>query len=149
MAPPLDYSLWKNDKDWLVTVAMLRAEDHPDNADVLDWIGRLFAFTFMTSTRILSMRGESSWPTYELWFSFHNDSEKRRFLNLVREDGYADPDDPDDGFNPPASLRDLPNLRPMALVFPKHQDAHISAVAEATMAKMMASGISGPWDIVN
>jgi len=82
-------------------------------------------------------------------FSFTDDNQKRRFLNLVRDDGYADPDDPDDGFSPPASLKDLPDLRPISLIFPKDQEAHIRAIAEPTMAKMMASGISAPWDSVN
>jgi hypothetical protein len=60
----------------------------------LDWIGRLFAFASVTNTRMLAVRGDPSWPTYELWFSFIDDNEKRRFINLVRDDRFADPSIP-------------------------------------------------------
>lgn len=149
MTVPFDSSPWKDDKNWLVTVAILGPSDDPDNAECLDWVGRLFAFASVTNTRTLAVRGDPSWPTYELWFSFINDNEKRRFINLVRDDGFADPDDPDDGFNPPGSLKDLPDLQPISLIFLEHQEARIRAIAETTMAKMMASGISAPQDVVN
>ena len=149
MTVPFDSSPWKDDKNWLVTVAILGPNDNPDNAECLDWIGRLFAFASVTNTRMLAVRGDPSWPTYELWFSFIDDNEKRRFINLVRDDGYADPDDPDDGLNPPGSLKDLPDLRPISFIFPKDQEAHVRAIAGATMVRMEASGISAPWDVVN
>lgn len=98
---------------------------------------------------MLAVRGDPSWPTYELWFSFINDNEKRRFVNLVRDDGFTDPDDPDDGFSPPGSLKDLPDLRPIGLIFPEDHEVHIRAIAETTMAKMMTGGLSAPWDSVN
>jgi hypothetical protein len=149
MTLPFDYSPWKDKKNWLVAVAVLGPSDDPDNVECLDWIGRLFAFASVTNARMLAVRGHPSWPTYELWFSFTDDNQKRRFLNLVRDDGYADPDDLDDGFSPPDSLNDLPDLRPASLIFAEDQEAHIRAIAETTMAKMMASGISAPWDSVN
>lgn len=71
------------------------------------------------------------------------------FVNLIRDDGYADLDDADDGLNPPESLKDLPDLRPIGLIFPDDQDAQIRAIAQTTMAKMIASGIPDPWNTVN
>ena len=71
------------------------------------------------------------------------------FVNPVRDDGYADPDDADDGFSSPESLKDLPDFRPIGLIFPDDQDAYIRAIAQTTMAKMMASVKPDPWETAN
>lgn len=135
-------SLWKDEKNWLVTVAMLGPEGDPGNKEYLDWIGRVFAFATVTNTRMLALRGDPFWPTYELWFSFISDNEKRRFINLVRDDGYADPDE---DLRPPVSLNDMSALRPFGEIFPKDQAAHICEVAEITFMDMIASGVAVPW----
>jgi hypothetical protein len=54
---------------------------------------------------------------------------------MVRDDAYADPDE-ENCFDPPVSLKDIADLRPIALVFPKDQCDHITAIAMQTMKSM-------------
>src|SRR5215469_14407501 len=84
---------WLDEKDWLVEVIRLpKDEDH--SAD-LDYIGKLLAFSLITDTRMIAQIGDPNedHPAYELWFSFTSPGDKQRFLDLVRQDGYADPDE--------------------------------------------------------
>src|SRR5215469_9170563 len=86
---------WMGETDWLVQVVMT-SEDDPDLDETLDFVGRLFAFALSTDTRMLAQLGGPDDPdegTYELWFSFKSDGHKQRFLQMVRDDGYVDPDD--------------------------------------------------------
>ena len=130
--------LWLNETDWLVDIVML-PNDWPEvNGESLDYIGRLFAFAAATDTRIVAQVGDPTVPTYELWFSFTGEEQKQRLLQMVRDDGYADPDDDDCFFLPP-TLGDLPDLRPIAEVFPKAQCDRITDVAAVTSATMAAA----------
>lgn len=123
---------WLNEKDWLVDIVGLFG---PFDQEQLDYIGRLFAFSLATDARFLAQIGDPEGPRYELWFSFNSDNQKQKFLQMVRDDGYADPDE-ETCFFAPSSLGDLPDLRPIAKVFPKAQCDHIMAVATATAAMM-------------
>jgi len=109
---------WTDERDWLVEVVLLPKDD-PEH----------------TNTRMLAVVGDPTLPTYELWFSFAGDTQKQAFLQMVRDDGYADPDE-EGCFDPPETLNDLADLRPIALVFPQNQRDHISALAVATMSSM-------------
>ena len=55
-------------------------------------------------------------------------------IGAQERDGYAG--HPDDGFSPPGGLKDLPDLRPICLIFPEDREAHIRAIASPTIAKM-------------
>lgn len=92
-------------------------------------------FATATDTRLLAQIGAPDGPTYELWFSFGSDGQKQKFLQMVRDDGYADPDD-EDCFFPPPNLEDLPGLRPIAQVFPKDHSDRIVDVATVTSVSM-------------
>ena len=127
--------------DWLVDIVMM-PEGDSERSESLAYIGRLFAFAIATDTRFLAAVGAPEIPTYELWFSFSSDKEKQRFLQMVREDGYADPDD-EACFNPPVNLKDeLAGVRPIAETFPKEQHDYIVAVAMTTAALMGIDPIS-------
>jgi hypothetical protein len=127
---------WMNETDWLVDVVGLPEDALPDDMEVsLDYIGRLFAFSVATDTRMLAQVGNPEMTTYELWFSFSSEKQKQEFLTLVRDDGYADPDEEACFFVPP-SFDDLADLRPIALVFSRHQSDHITAIALQTMISM-------------
>jgi hypothetical protein len=131
---------WNNEKDWLVEcITLLKDDDPEETKETLDYIGRLFAFAFATDTRMLAQSGgDSGSETYELWFSFISEERKSDFLRLIREDGYADPDD-DLSFNPPspAALKGLDDLRPIGSVFPPGQSNYIAQVGTL---KLMAMG---------
>ncbi len=123
---------WTNERDWLVEVVPLPdTEPEEEIAEVLAWIGRLFAFAMETNTRMLAQVGDPLTPVYELWFSFDTHESKQRFLRMVREDGYADPDE-EGSFEPPKSFDHLPKLRPIRHVFPKKESDMITAVAVVT-----------------
>lgn len=119
---------WTDEPDWLVAVCMLPngAENLPD----LDWIGRLFGFAQFTDTRMLALVGDPEMPTYELLFSFDSPQHRKEFLELVRIDGYADPDE-DATFSIP-TFDEIRSARPLALVFPKEQADLIMNIATAT-----------------
>ncbi|WP_109487497.1 hypothetical protein [Occallatibacter savannae] len=126
---------WKEETDWLVDVVMV-SDDEPKHSEInLNYIGRLFAFALATDTRMLAQLGDPEMNAYELWFSFRDGQSKTEFLNLVREDGYANPDD-EACFDPPVSMTDLEDLRPIAYVFPEAQAEHIQLVSLATMRAM-------------
>lgn len=129
-APP-----WLDETDWLVDVVMMTRGWAESNGESLDYIGRVSAFAAATDTRLLAQVSDPKGPTYELWFSFSGDGQKQKFLQMVRDDGYADPAD-EDCFFPPASLDELPGLRPIAQVFPKDQIDRIIDVAAATSMSM-------------
>ena len=120
---------WLDEKDWLVEVVMLPSDE--DCTSDLEYIGKLFAFSNFTNTRTLALVGDPDMPMYELWFSFTDELNKQQFLNLVREDGYADPDE-EATLKPPSSLNDLNDLRPLGRVFPKQDLDHIMTVAMIT-----------------
>jgi hypothetical protein len=124
---------WMHETDWLVDVVLLPNDKWTEES--LEYIGRLFAFAMSTDTRMLADVGDPEFPAYELWFSFNSDEQKQRFLQMVREDGYADPDE-DACFDPPPSLEDLASLRPIALIFPVAQTDQIMAIAGMTLASM-------------
>ncbi len=132
-------SYWTNERDWLVELVPLPdTEPEEEIAEVLAWVGRLFAFAMVTDTRMLAQMGDPLMPAYELWFSFDTEENKQRFLQMVREDGYANPDE-EGSFEPPRSLDDLPNLRPIRHVFPKKESDMITAVAVITHEKLEVS----------
>jgi len=80
---------------------------------------------------MLAQVGDPDMPIYELWFSFTDEANKQNFLELVREDGYADPDE-ETTLKPPSGLSDLPDLRPLSRVFPKKDLDQIMTVALVT-----------------
>ena len=108
-----------------------------DYAESLDYIGRLLAFAFVTNTRAVGQVGNNDqrFPAYELWFSFTSEENKSAFLDFVREDGYADPDE-EATLKPPPTLDDLPLLRPLNTVFSKAAMDHILAVQLLTVAAL-------------
>ena len=120
---------WLDEKDWLVEVIMLPSDE--DCTPDLEYIGKLFAFSNFTNTRMLAQVGDPDMPIYELWFSFTNEANKQKFLEFVREDGYANPDD-ETTLKPPSSLNDLTELRPLSHVFPKEDLDQITTVALVT-----------------
>lgn len=123
---------WKDETDWLVDVVMV-PDDEPKHSELnLDYIGRLFAFALATDTRMLAQVGDPLLNAYELWFSFKNQERKTEFLDLVRGDGYVDPDE-DCCFDPPASMDDLNDLRPIGYVFSVAHANHIQLVSLATI----------------
>jgi hypothetical protein len=111
------------------------SKDDSFDGPQLDYIGRLFAFAVATDTRLLAQVSGPGVTSYELWFSFNADGQKQKFLQMVRDDGYADPDDEDCLFVPD-TLEDLPELRPIERVFPKAQCDRIIAVATVTSVMM-------------
>jgi len=126
---------WLDEPDWLVAIAMLSSEEVVENdLEELNWIGRLFAFTQATDTWMLALVGDPDGPTYELLFSFSSDENKRRFLELVKLDGYADPLE-EGTFTVPdeAEIRDA---RPISHVFPQSQADYITQVALVTMIRL-------------
>lgn len=126
---------WEEEKEWLVEVVLLPAFDPDGLAENLDWIGKLLAFSMATETRMLAVVSDPDVPTYELWFSFSSQKQTQEFLQMVRDDGYADPDE-ENCFEPPNSLEVLADLRPIGEVFPKDQNDHITALALMTLNTM-------------
>jgi hypothetical protein len=126
---------WGEEKEWLVDVVMLPAFDPDSLAETLDSIGNFLAFSMATETRMLALVIDPDVPTYALWFSFSSQKQREEFLQMVRDDGYADPDE-EDCFYPPNSLEDLKDLRPIGEVFPKDQIDHIMALALMTSNSM-------------
>jgi hypothetical protein len=131
---------WLDEKDWLVEVITLpKGEDH-HSAD-LDYVGKLLAFSLITNTRMIAQIGDPNedYPAYELWFSFTSPENKQRFLDLVRQDGYADPDEEMTLKEPPV-LDDLPHLRPLSYVFPKDAMEQITNIAAMVQMSLGATG---------
>lgn len=123
---------WMDEKDWLVTVCMLPAEE--DNLQDLNWIGKLSGFAFTTNTRMLALVGDPDVPGYELLFAFDSAEHKRRFIQLVKDDGYADPEDENAFWVPaPEAVRDA---RPISEVFPEDEANYIERVGTATAEKL-------------
>jgi hypothetical protein len=128
---------WADECDWLVELVMLPAGESENNDVTLEWIGKLHAFAWGTNIRLLAQVGDPDVPTYELWFSFENEGDKRHFLQMVRNEGHADPDG--EGEFEPAdaeALSDLKNLRPVGLVFPKEDADKIRSHAVMTALGM-------------
>ena len=130
---------WLDEKDWLVEVIMLPKDE--DVSPDLEYIGKLLAFSLITNTRMIAQIGDPNedFPAYELWFSFTTPENKQRFLDLVRQDGYADPDEPTTLKEPPV-LEDLPHLRPLNYVFPKEVMEQITNIAVMVQMSMGATG---------
>ena len=74
---------WLEERDWLVTLAMVDLSDQQDRAECGEWIGYLFGYAFVTNTRCLALVGDPSMVTYELLFSFESPEQKRQFLKLA------------------------------------------------------------------
>jgi hypothetical protein len=129
---------WREEKEWLVNVVMLPAFDPDGLVQALDSIGNFLAFSMATETRMLALVIDPDVPTYELWFSFSSQKQREEFLQMVLDDGYADPDE-EYCFNPPNNLEDLKNLRPISEVFPKDQIDYIMALALMTLKSMESS----------
>jgi hypothetical protein len=129
---------WKAEKEWLIELVSLpESEGEENNLVTLNWVGRLAAFAFYTNVRILAQVGDPDLPTYELWFSFPDDVAKQQFLDLVREDAYADPEEEGSFVAPqPESFQELENLRPIASVFPKEHADLITGVAKVTLVAL-------------
>jgi hypothetical protein len=86
-------------------------------------------------TRMLAVVGDPQIPAYELWFSFTGQGQKQQFLQLIRDDGYADPDD-EHCLDAPDRLVDVFGLRPISEVFPEDQQEHILVLALMTLKCM-------------
>jgi hypothetical protein len=99
----------------------------------------VLAFSMATDTRMLALVSDPAVPTYELWFSFGSQEQKQEFLQMVRNDGYADPDE-ENCFDPPGNLEDLTDLRPISDVFPKDQSDHIRAVCVDAHVRICPAG---------
>jgi hypothetical protein len=130
---------WLDEKDWLVEVIMLPKDE--DLSTDLEYMGKLLAFSLITNTQMIAQIGNANEdiPAYELWFSFTSAGNKQRFLDLVRQDGYADPDEPTTLKEPPV-LEDLPHLRPLSYVFPKDVMEQITNIA---LMVQMSMGVTG------
>ena len=125
---------WAEERIWLVEVVMLEPDDGKYNLIVLNWIGRLAAFAFVTNVRMLAKVGDPDAPAYELWFSFESHKDKRAFLAFVKADGYSDPRDEGEFMTPEKeALAEMTRLRPWGKVFPADQVALITTVMAATM----------------
>lgn len=120
---------WLEEKDWLVAVVMLSGNEKHDAPD-LDWVGRLLAFAQVTDTRMLALVGDPEGPTYELLFSFSSELSKYHFLELVRIDGYADPDEENTFAVPTPDA--IAQARPIGMVFPEEQADYIVRIATMT-----------------
>jgi hypothetical protein len=125
---------WAEEKIWLVEIVLLDTEDGKYNLIVLNWIGRLAAFAFVTNARMLAQVGDPDVPAYELWFCFESHKDKRTFLEFVKADGYSDPREKTE-FTTPAkdALAEVKSLRPCGKVFPPKQVALITTVMAATV----------------
>ena len=125
---------WLDEKDWLVEVIMLPKDK---DLDGVEYIGKLLAFSLITNTRMIAQIGDPNedFPAYELWFSFTSPENKQRFLDLVRQDGYADPDEPTILKEPPV-LEELPHLRPLSYVFPKDIMEQVTNIALTVQMSM-------------
>ena len=111
---------WLDETDWLVTVCMLpEDDDEEETLTELNWIGRLFGFAQATNTRMLALIGDPDMPAYELLLSFDTPGNRQEFLELVRQDGYANPDE-EETFTVPTH-DEIKNARPIGLVFPEQQ----------------------------
>jgi hypothetical protein len=103
----------------------------------LQWIGLLYAISIYNSTRFLAVGDDGL--TYELWFSFDTEIHKKDFLDMIREDGYADPDGAG-AFSPPGSSgdvsSDLPRLRRWKDVFPPDQYQIIETVGLSNLERL-------------
>ena len=75
---------------------------------------------------------------YELWFSFPSEEDKAAFLNLVREDGYANAE----SIKPPATLDDLPLFRPLGRVFSEGAMARILAAVQLMTGESSAFSLA-------
>jgi hypothetical protein len=117
---------WLDEKNWLVEIIML-PKDEDLSAD-LEYMGKLLAFSLITNTQMIAKIGDPNEdiPAYELWFSFTSPENKQRFLDLVRQE--------------PPVLEDLPHLRPLSYVFPKHIVEHITNIA---LMVQMSIGVPG------
>jgi hypothetical protein len=132
-------ALWADEKDWLVEVVIV--EEGDEGYESLDYVGRLMGFAWVKNARVLAQVADTNpkFTAYELWFSFKFEANKIAFLNLVREDGYADPDE-EDTLTPPSSLDDLALLRPVSSVFPKEAMDRINAVQIDTVSRTGSAG---------
>ena len=118
---------WVDEPDWLVTIVMLPADESDENnLPDMNWVGKLFAFAQVTDTRMLALVGDPDVPTYELLFSFTSEENKHHFLELVRLDAYADPEE--NTFTVPVQS-EIREARPMGKVFPQDQAEYITRVA--------------------
>jgi hypothetical protein len=135
--------LWDNERNWVTENVPLSTdiEEEQDNLVTIEWIGRLLAFAELTNTRMLAMpsRDDDCIEWYELWFSFDNKEHRQEFLRLVKDDGYADPDEAE-SFKPPVGgFEQLRNLRPLSDVFDPDYSSLIRASAAITMGTFRRS----------
>jgi hypothetical protein len=123
---------WLDEPDWLVAIAML-PNDEPEESILpdLNWIGNLCAFAQVTNTRMLALVGDPDVPTYELLFSFTSEENKQHFLELVKLDGYADPEEENTFTVPERS--EIADARPVGMVFPENHTEYITRVATVTV----------------
>jgi hypothetical protein len=97
----------------------------------------LAGFAFVSNGRMLAKVGDLEMPAYELWFSFESDGDKQKFFELVRADGYANPEDEGE-FEPagPECLADLKRLRPWGQVFLEADVERITMMMTLTLVTM-------------
>lgn len=129
---------WLNDTDWLVLVVPLHNPPNWETADSAH-LGRLLAFCVATDTRLLGQMSPPDETACELWFSFNSEERKREFLQLVREDGYVNPDEEHCFFRPP-SLEDLKDILPL----PDTLDGDAWDAAEAIVLSIWNRGKRSP-----
>jgi hypothetical protein len=124
--------VWVEERDWLVETVELTGDTHQDTR-TLQWIGLLYAISVYNSTRFLAMSDDGM--TYELWFSFDTDIHMKDFLDMIREDGYADPYGAG-AFSPPISHSDLARLRRWKDLFPADQYQIIETVGLINLERL-------------
>jgi hypothetical protein len=137
---PQEAPLWSEDRDWLVAIVMVPDDELEENRRLeLDWLGRVFAYSQVTNSRMLAQVGDPDVTAYEIWVSFDSAEHKRKFMALVGDDEATDSGDPCN-FSPSVDFNDIWNLRPLGEVLPQEYADHVSAPPAA----ILVSEESGP-----
>lgn len=137
-------SRWQKETDWLVSPITLNRTNRRENAETLEWVGRVFGFAFDNNVRYMARLAgeEEDFRHIELWFSFLNEDDKARFVEAVREDGYSDSDSEVTGFHPPADLRLLPDLKSPIQLFDNDDFARVVSAGHLDLKIAAALGAS-------
>jgi hypothetical protein len=135
---------YKKETNWLVTTIVQDRTDVVGAAEALDWVGRIFAYSFRNNGRFMARVVDED--MLELWVSFLNDEDKAGFTEDVREDGYRDPDDDIRGFHSPQTLDYLSELSSLTNVFNADEDARIQSAAQTEpKLQAMMRDLKRPW----
>lgn len=82
--PPQPENLWRDEEDWLVLIEFLRRDDEEDRARGAEAIGYMFAYAYLTDTRMLALVGDVKEDVYKLPFSFNSAENRAEFLRLLQ-----------------------------------------------------------------